>query len=265
MSRLQATVDQWLMLTDVCTMLKPLAQLTDIIQSDSATLRDVHNTFHRLCKTSQQWDVRGLLISPRMRSINWYNVIRPILEIRWEKQVNGEAVALVQRLSHQRTHDITNQPVVEAQVKKLLKIVMHKAIRGTGITLSSDECERELMVQYNNFTAGNWASLDTNNCTASDITEYYLDRLYDPKTSILAHTAFAILSIVPSEAAVERSFSAQKHIHTNLRNRLTNINVESQMVIRMVRHATSNTTNVNASTIGDDTDDETALAVLTAW
>ena len=42
-----------------------------------------------------------------------------------------------------------------------------------------------------------------------------------------------MLGIAPSEAAVERSFSQQKHIHTAVRNRLSFDSVEDAMMIRM--------------------------------
>src|ERR1700722_572454 len=48
----------------------------------------------------------------------------------------------------------------------------------------------------------------------------------------LVAVATALLSIVPSEAAVERSFSIQDLEHSKRRNRLLDDNVEREMFIR---------------------------------
>ena len=45
--------------------------------------------------------------------------------------------------------------------------------------------------------------------------------------------AIGLLSMNPSEASVERSFSAQKLIHSNLRNRLCSDSVIGSMFIKI--------------------------------
>ncbi len=49
----------------------------------------------------------------------------------------------------------------------------------------------------------------------------------------LCQVALAILACGATEAATERSFSAQKLVHTNLRNRMADFSVESEMTIKM--------------------------------
>jgi hypothetical protein len=62
---------------------------------------------------------------------------------------------------------------------------------------------------------------------------YWLDRMYHKDTRLLAMTAMFMLSINPSEASVERSFSAQKFVHSALRNRLHADVIDAQMFAKI--------------------------------
>ena len=55
-----------------------------------------------------------------------------------------------------------------------------------------------------------------------------------------AWTCCALLQIVPSEAAVERTFSAQKLVESNLRNRSNDKTVMSEMAIKFNHKALQN-------------------------
>ena len=50
---------------------------------------------------------------------------------------------------------------------------------------------------------------------------------------MLAKVALAVFSITPSEAAVERSFSHQSLVHSDLRTRLDDSTIEAVMMVRM--------------------------------
>ena len=50
---------------------------------------------------------------------------------------------------------------------------------------------------------------------------------------LLAKVAIAIFSIVPSEACVERSFSHQSLVHSDLRNRMSDPTIHAVMSVRM--------------------------------
>jgi len=56
--------------------------------------------------------------------------------------------------------------------------------------------------------------------------------LYLSDAPIITHAAVAILSISGSEAAVERTFSAQGLVHSDLRNRMGDATVEAEMFIK---------------------------------
>ena len=50
---------------------------------------------------------------------------------------------------------------------------------------------------------------------------------------LLSKIALSVYSIVPSEASVERSFSHQSIVHSDLRNKLSDEAVQSVMFVRM--------------------------------
>jgi hypothetical protein len=79
--------------------------------------------------------------------------------------------------------------------------------------------------------------------TSSDIMNYWLDRTEYKETYELALAAIGLMSINPSEAAVERSFSAMKLIHNNLRNRLSSESVIATMFIKINIPLLENSTN----------------------
>ena len=54
---------------------------------------------------------------------------------------------------------------------------------------------------------------------------------------LFAHPAISLLSVAGSEAAVERSFSAQDSLHTKKRNRLSDLSVQNEMFIRFNSNA----------------------------
>jgi hypothetical protein len=60
---------------------------------------------------------------------------------------------------------------------------------------------------------------------------------YTKHAPVIAFAAIAILSIAGSEAAVERTFSAQATVHTKKRNRLLDLSVEQEMFIKFNRQA----------------------------
>lgn len=62
---------------------------------------------------------------------------------------------------------------------------------------------------------------------------YWMRRYHRTTHDELSVIAMAILSVNPSEASVERSFSQQKFIHTPLRNRLHKETVEALMFIKV--------------------------------
>jgi len=53
---------------------------------------------------------------------------------------------------------------------------------------------------------------------------------------LLASVALCLLTVVPTEAACERSFSTEGHLHSKLRNSLGDASVRALMNVRMNLH-----------------------------
>ena len=56
---------------------------------------------------------------------------------------------------------------------------------------------------------------------------------------MLAHVALVLLQVSASEAAVERTFSAQDQIHTKRRNRLKDEIIESELFVKVTSYTMS--------------------------
>jgi len=81
-----------------------------------------------------------------------------------------------------------------------------------------------------------WSENENSHLSADKVAYCYFDPkkiwyLYTDTAPELSAVAIALLSIVPSEAAVERSFSSQDSIHTKKRNRLHDSTVKAEMFI----------------------------------
>ena len=63
-------------------------------------------------------------------------------------------------------------------------------------------------------------------------TTYIAWRLYLQQAPVISHAAIALLSVAGSEAAVERSFSAQGLVHSSRRSQLADEAVEAEMFIK---------------------------------
>jgi hypothetical protein len=79
--------------------------------------------------------------------------------------------------------------------------------------------------------------------------------LYKDTAPELSSVAIALLSIVPSEAAVERSFSMQDMVHSKRRNKLHDISVEAEMFIKFNSRALDSTSNPGGNYIELSEDD----------
>ena len=68
-----------------------------------------------------------------------------------------------------------------------------------------------------------------------DALSYWIRRYDKEKSYELSLVALAMIHINPSEAAVERSFSKQKFIHTTLRNKLHKDTIDALMFVKVIQ------------------------------
>jgi hypothetical protein len=243
--------DQWAALSDILVILEPFAVATDKIQRNSATLITVHNAFNQINNVVSSWQNTKPFAYAPFNTINWREEINTILHNQWSKHINKTAVYLVKYFAFDPKRLSFASEVEEGSVKNMLAVMIQRTVGATvGSTPNSrdsaaddseensteDKCSDEELVyrQWVDFILNSavWTPQPTDNSNDS-LRQYWMQRITRPHTSHLAYVAWAMLGIAPSEAAVERSFSQQKHIHTAVRNRLSSDSVEDAMMIRM--------------------------------
>jgi len=227
--------DFWKQLPQLIDFLKPFMVATDRIQCDSATLVTVFHEFHQLRKHLQQhsW------------ALKW-------LDARWERCINGDAVAACALLSFDPIPADSNVTISAAQ-----KFIVHF---GSGFLLKyqlSEDADEQtaadaLLMEIADFhgkegvfdgmasaiAAAQRAAVASAPTTAAN-DENAAPIRWQPRRvwNLFAHTrlskvATALLSLSASEAAVERTFSAQGLVHSELRNSLKDEAVQAEMMLK---------------------------------
>ncbi len=205
--------------------LEPFQVATDSIQRDTATLQTVFQQF-------------AILRTHTLQNAWAF----PCLQARWEKRIHGEAVAAVALLSFQDLPAHMNRRAAQNFIIEFgAAYVWYYSLHGDQE--SEEKVKDVLRSQLADFNGreGMYADLrsdiESSKRSAADKSEPWIPRkvwlLYTE--AMLCTVALALLSCPASEAAVERTFSAQGLVHTKHRNALLNDAVESEMMLRVNR------------------------------
>lgn len=218
----------WTPLHTLVSFLTTYQKATDVVQSDSATLKDVH---HQFIKITEAADV---LRPPHPYAPMRMKVIRQIRK-QWEKHVAIDAVNSVLFFS---LDDIYQKVSSEAKgrardwflnwgVEFLVYYRRHRFVDDPPST-HAVSVESVLTGQYSDFKSGQGTfstfrhRYDALKGNAKQTWELYSE-------NEIATCVLALFNITASEAAVERSFSRQGLIHSKLRNRLADSSVQQSM------------------------------------
>jgi hypothetical protein len=209
-------------LTALRDFLHPFRTATDVVQRDSATLSDVMAQFIKLLAHVRQSDFSSDAVLQR-----------------WQEFVNRDAVTACCILSFAPVPaDHSVQSALEFIRTFGTQYLTFYGLSGHDSAVLS----ARLWQQIGDFNLrdGAFTTLPQHIEAARSIAradpggfnprrvwaQYALDGLELPAV------ALALLSIAPSEAAVERSFSAQDAVHTKKRNRLGKDSVQAEMFVR---------------------------------
>jgi hypothetical protein len=209
----------FLQLQELATFLKPFREATDVVQRDSATLSDIMTQF-----TTLLTHVRGS------------GSLSDVVLVRWQEFVNRDAVVACCILSFAAVPE--NNDVQSALA--FIRTFGTAYLTFYGISsLDAGVLSARLWTQIGDFNLreGPFSKLQEHISAARSIAhdgfnprrvwaQYALDDLELPAV------ALALLSVAASEAAVERSFSAQDAVHTKKRNRLGKDTVQAEMFVR---------------------------------
>ena len=212
--------------------LGPFKIATDRLQSDSATLITVHHEFQQLRHHLEQhsWGLK------------W-------LDARWAKRINGDAVAACTLLSFETlpaAFDVTaaQQFIVSFGSAYLLQ---YQLSSDADLQAAADK----LLMEIADFNGeeGIFAGLPAAKAATKREADAAGLKTWQPRRvwNLFKHTrlsivATALLSLSASEAAVERTFSAQGLVHSKLRNSLHSQIVQAEMMLKFNSQATSQST-----------------------
>lgn len=210
-------------LTSLIPILKPFKNATDMIQSDKVTLIAVHkaNQYMKseMKKLTEEKHVFTRAIEKTMEK----------LDEQWACNTNEYATRAVVYLS------AIDGAVAEPDVMEWIIKLGAKYILAFNLSEHDniDAIEADIQSQLNMFNTRT-APFDTSDTvmkrTKGDPREYW--NFYLGTKYALVNFAIALLSICPTEASAERSFSVQDMIHRPYRNRMLEELIEAEMMIK---------------------------------
>jgi hypothetical protein len=236
---LQQDASFWSGLNELVAFLKPFQVATDVMQEDVSTLFDVWRQFKRLLTHA-----RGIppisIFHPSKEAI-----INIILDL-WEKHINIDAIVACAQLSFDSSVEDIFPDKIQGARHWFLDFAAYYALYW-HIADSADAdfalVRRTALREWSAFLGRTPGScFDHLDIDIEELRKEYAEdlpafpravwNLYLGDAPIISHAAVAILSVCASEAAVERTFSAQGLVHSDLRNRLGDATVEAEMFIK---------------------------------
>lgn len=233
----------WPELEEYIAFLKPFQHATDVLQRDWSSLFHVFQQWSMLTKHIASSEDAGLK-----------QTCMAALKQRWQSQVNEDATIACALLSLDA--DLEALGVEAELIESARRFIISFGcayLRFFKLTsLESDELSGRLLLQLGQFTGRRerFQTLDGQVRIAKLASQSWsaLDMwaLYEMELGVVAR---ALLSMPASEAAVERTFSAQGAVHSKLRNRLGDARVQQQMFVAFNHRALSASTPVRPSCV----------------
>ena len=233
----------WVDLAEVVRFLEPFATATNVVQADSSTLYDFYKQFKLILQHVADTPATSRFHAAKT-SIN--NVIIGV----WEKHVSWDAIIISAHLSFDSIVDAAFADKVSGARRWFTEWAAQYSMYWTlSAATSLDEARSTATLEWSQYIGhapgSAFAQLDADIAEVRKAHAKLMQpfdaravwSLYLDDAPVIAHAAVALLSVAGSEAAVERSFSAQGAVHSERRNRLTDKMVEAEMYIRFNRLA----------------------------
>ena len=228
----------WSELEQVMKFLRPFQFATDVMQKDTSSLYDIYQQFKSLLHYVKSIPLTSIFYAAKDDVTN-------IIINMWEKHINANAIITSAILSFDSKLDgALEERASEAEEWFWDFAAKYSMAWNLSLSTNYDELRRSAKSQWGESEARSATSSfrrldkDIEDEVALAKTEcrpfnprlvWYLHLRHAP---VLAHAAVALLAVAGSEAAVERSFSAQGDVHTDRRNRLSDDIVEAEMFIK---------------------------------
>ena len=254
---LQQTPQFWFNLAEVVRFLEPFSTATNVVQTAGSTLYDFSKQFKLILKHVADTPLSSPFHAAKA-SIT--NVIVGV----WEKHVSWDAIIITAHLSFDPTVDAAFADKVNCARRWFTEWAAQYAMFWTlSDAASLAEARSTATLEWSHYMSrapgSCFEQLDSD---IADIRARHAQQrqsfdakavwsLYLEDAPVIAHAAVALLSVAGSEAAVERSFSAQGTVHSDLRNWLSDEMVEAEMFVRFNRLALDKAAGVKDSSCSD--------------
>ena len=226
--------DFWKNTEELYTYLKPFKSYIDKIQKDSASLYCVSQSLNNL-----KAHFNSEKLPKSYQDIK--NITLNLIEDKWNKHINHDIMNVICFLNFEEKFKATNPITDFLKNWGSLYLITYRL---------TDENNQETLKQLLNLQIvefnGRQTEFASLNPTIENIKSSckIKDKIYNPilvwcsflsSHFELSKVAIAILSICPSEASVERSFSMQSDVHSLERNKLSPDLVEAEMKVRNLK------------------------------
>ena len=240
-------LDFWSNLQSLCDFLKPFQIATDACQKDTSTLVDV---FRQVSVILQH-------LNQMKESIPFFASQQPAKNLilrQWKQHVKVDAVASTAMFSFSDDYERLYTQEERDSAQAFFFTFAVECLMFYQLSMrNADEVRRQLKIQWSDLSRrqGSFVSLDkeitdfTSSAGLVDVKGVW--GMFKGKAPELHACAMALLSITASEAAVERSFSAQDIVHSKRRNRVDDEQVEAEMFIKVNTLALSRDVHVRPS------------------
>ena len=226
----------WAELADLQHFLKAFQVATDVMQSDCSTLYDVYEQFIMLLSHVRALKQDSAIYAAKDGMLN------VILDM-WERHVNYDAVAICAVLSFSPDAAVVFKDKMVTAHRWFFDFAAEYAVYWkTSEAASRSAAAETALLEWSDFNgrAGCFDRVDeevrmlraSHSTRGSQFDPRTVWRLHLLEAPVISQAAIALLSVAGSEAAVERTFSAQGLVHSSRRNRLADEAVEAEMFIK---------------------------------
>lgn len=223
----------WENLNDLYILLEPFKKAIYNIQSDYASLYSVWINFNDILTFYKSNGV------PKNFKDNMNDIIE-IITNKWNKHINKELIESVRLFNLEQNFKYNKKTLDFIVTWGKIYLKTYKFIENND---NDENLTETIKFQLNEFILrhGEFAMINNENEKMKKIynnnNKKYdiklLWNLYLPSHFELTNIIISILSICPSEASVERSFSIQSDVHSLERNKLSDELIEAEMNIKM--------------------------------
>lgn len=241
------STNYWNNLDKLYELMNPFKSAIDKIQRDDASLYSVWLNFNNIMVHYQSINIVNYFENEKKgkNKKGDGNEIITIMEQKWNAHINNQLIDIVRLLNLEQNFKYDKQSLIFFVKWGRNYLITYNLIKCTNDDKINNYTviENTIKLQLNEFILRHdiFATVDSENEKMKDMykmqnKKYNIKLLWNLYTSShyeLSKIAVAILSICPSEASVERSFSMQSDVHSLERNKLSEELIEAEMNIKI--------------------------------